>query len=418
MLTRRRSRPATGTLLSRRTVLQGSGLSLLALAMPEMGLSAPSPDATTLVVIQLAGGNDGLNTVVPMGQPDYRKLRPSVGLSPEDVLPLEREGLAFHAGLKRLHERWQLGQVAVVLGVGMPKPNRSHFEATAVWQAARAEPHLEPTGWLGRALETRSDPVRQPLVGLGIGGGGLSPVLYAKGSPFTSLASLEAFTVLPDRRFPNDAPALNAGLAALHAEAPKEAGELAFLRRVGRTALASSAALADAVKGYRSKAEYPRGPFGDSLRLVGQLMAASLGVRVFHLSLGGFDTHANQKRQHAPLLQQLSDGICALLDDAAEHGTGGRLAVMTYSEFGRRAQENASGGTDHGAGSMAFLVGERVVGGLHGQPPRLDALVDGDVPASTDFRSLYSAVLRDWLAVPPGPVLGQAPTLGLLRPPA
>ena len=268
---------------------------------------------------------------------------------------------------------------------------------------------------VGPSLQERSDVLRQPLVALGIGGGGLSPVLYAKGSPFTSLASLEAFTVQPDRRFPGDAPALNAGLSALHQENPREAAELGFLRRVGGTALTSSAALADAVKGYRSTAEYPKGPFGDSLRLVGQLMASPLGVRVFHLTLGGFDTHANQKRQHAPLLQQLSDGVCALLEDAAEHGAGGRLVVMTYSEFGRRAQENASGGTDHGAGSVTFLVGERVAGGLHGQAARLDALVDGDVPSTVDFRSVYSAILRDWLGVPPAAVVGPVPVLGLLR---
>ena len=403
-----------GFRISRRTVLQGGGLSLLALSLPELA-HASSVDGRTLVVIQLAGGNDGLNTVVPIGQPDYRKLRPTVGLNPDEVLPLDQQGLAFHSSLKRLHERWRSGQVAAVLGVGLPKPNRSHFEATAIWQAARAEPHLDPTGWLARSLQERSDVLRQPLVALGIGGGALSPVLYAKGSPFTSLTSLEAFTVQPDRRFPGDAPALNAGLGALHQESPKEAAELGFLRRVGRTALTSSAALADAVKGYRSTAEYPKGAFGDSLRLVGQLMAASLGVRAFHLTLGGFDTHANQKRQHAPLLQQLSDGVCALLDDAAEHGAGGRLVVMTYSEFGRRAQENASGGTDHGAGSVTFLVGERVAGGLHGQAARLDALVDGDVPSTIDFRSVYSAILRDWLGVPPAAVMGPVPVLGLLR---
>jgi uncharacterized protein (DUF1501 family) len=401
--------------ISRRTVLQAGGVSLLALGLPDWARGAGMTDGRTLVVIQLAGGNDGLNTVVPIGQPEYRKLRPSVGLNPDEVLPLERDGLAFHVSMKRLHERWVSGQVATVLGVGLPKPNRSHFEATAIWQSARAEPHLEPTGWLGRALETRSDPIRQPLVALGIGGGGLSPVLYAKGSPFTSLMSLEAFTVMPDRRFPLDAPALNAGLGALHQENAKESGDLAFLRKVGRTALASSAALADAVKGYHSRVEYPKGPFGDSLRLVGQLMAASLGVRVFHITLGGFDTHANQKRQHAPLLQQLSEGICALLDDAAEHGTSDRLVVMTYSEFGRRAQENASGGTDHGAGSVAFLAGERVAGGLHGQSPRLSALVEGDVPSTIDYRSLYSAILRDWLGIQPTPVVGPVPVLGLLR---
>jgi uncharacterized protein (DUF1501 family) len=401
--------------LTRRAVLQGTGLSLLSLALPELLGATPAPDGRTLVVIQLAGGNDGLNTVVPIGQPEYRKLRPTVGLTAEEVLSLERDGLAFHASLKRLHERWQRGQLAAVLGVGLPKPNRSHFEATAVWQSARTDAQPEATGWLGRPLESRNDALRQPLVALGIGGGGISPVLYARGSPFTSLMSLDAFTVQPDRRYPNDAPALNAGLAGLHQEMSKDSAELALLRRVGRTALASSAALADAVKGYRSTAEYPKGPFGDALRLVGQLMAASLGVRVFHVTLGGFDTHANQRRQQAPLLQQLSEGVCALLDDAAEHGTESRLVVMTYSEFGRRAQENASGGTDHGAGSVAFVVGERVAGGLHGQIPRLDGLVDGDVPSTVDFRSLYSSILRDWLAVPPAPVVGQVPVLGLIR---
>jgi uncharacterized protein (DUF1501 family) len=211
---------------------------------------------------------------------------------------------------------------------------------------------------------------------------------------------------MPDRRYPGDAPALRRGLDALYASESGTPHAGAFVSSVGRVALQSSDGLKTAVSAYSSNIAYPRGAFGDQMRLVAQLLAAGLPPRLFHVTLGGFDTHANQKPQQRNLLGQLAEGVTALLDDAAIHGFSDRIAVMTYSEFGRRAAENASGGTDHGAGSVLFLAGDGVAGGLHGPAADLGKLAEGDVPVSVDFRSVYASVLEEWLALPAEAVLG------------
>ena len=399
--------------MTRRELLKSGAVGVAALSLPLPALAADG--RRILVVVQLAGGNDGLNTLVPISDPAYRKLRPTVALAASDTLPMRDTPLVLNAAMSRLHALFERGQVAIVQGVGTPSVNRSHFESTAIWQTARLEPHREPAGWLGRALEQRADAIGQPLTALGIGGAGTSPVLVGTRAPYPSLASLEAFAVQPDRRFPQDAPALNRALAAMHADPKDDGSPAAYIRRVARTALGASASLASATQGYRSTVEYPNGPFGSQLRLVAELCAAPLGTTAFHLTLGGFDTHANQKGQQANLLRQLSDGIAALLEDAEAHGFVERLAVLTYSEFGRRAQENASGGTDHGAGSVAFLVGPGVQGGLYGKTVDLGALADGDVPSTLDFRTLYASVLQSWLGLKPAPVVGQTAALRLFR---
>jgi uncharacterized protein (DUF1501 family) len=399
--------------LTRRDLLKSGAAGIAALSLPLPALAADA--RRILVVVQLAGGNDGLNTLAPISDPAYRKLRPSVALAANEALPMRDTPLVLNSVMGKLHALFERGQVAIVQGVGTPSVNRSHFESTAIWQTARLDPHREPAGWLGRALEQRADAIGQPLTALGIGGAGTSPVLVGARAPYPSLASLEAFAVQPDRRFPQDAPALNRALAAVHADPKDDGSPAAYIRRVARTALGASASLASATQGYRSMIEYPRGPFGDQLRLVAQLCASPLGTTAFHLTLGGFDTHANQKGQQANLLRQLSDGVAALLEDAEAHGFVERLAVLTYSEFGRRAQENASGGTDHGAGSVAFLAGPGVQGGLYGKTVDLGALADGDVPSSLDFRALYASVLQSWLGLKPAPVVGPTPTLQLFR---
>jgi len=399
--------------LTRRELLRSGAAGLAALSLP---LPAGASDVRRiLVVIQLAGGNDGLNTLVPISDPRYRSLRPTVALAASDVLPIRDTPLALHSSLARLHGLFERGQLAVVQGVGTPAVNRSHFESTAIWQTARLDPHRDPAGWLGRALEQRADAIGQPLTALGIGGAGTTPVLVGSHAPFPSLASLEAFAVQPDRRFPQDAPAIKSAVAALNASTRDDGSPAAYIRRVARTALSASSALASATQGYRSTVEYPNGPFGNQLRLVAQLCSAPLGTTAFHLTLGGFDTHANQKGQQANLLRQLSEGIAALLEDAEAHGFVDRLAVLTYSEFGRRAQENASGGTDHGAGSVAFVAGPGVRGGLYGRTVDLGALVEGDVPSTLDFRALYASVLQNWLGLKAAPVVGSTAPLTLFR---
>lgn len=370
---------------------------------------APPGKGRSLVVIQLAGGNDGLNTVVPYADPLYRKLRPTLALGEGEMLKLD-ERLALHSALAPLRDRFSAGTLAVVTGVGYPKPDRSHFVSTAVWQTARLDPYSDPSGWLGRAMESepeaRRPQARPPLEALGIGGGGLSPALQSPAKPIPSLLSLEAFSVQPDRRFPADAPALRAALDCVYEEAAAPSSLSGFVRQVGSTALESSDALRSAVTAYSSKVTYPRSGLADQLKLIAELLTASLGTRVFHLTLGGFDTHANQKPQQRSLLAQLAEGVAAFLDDLKEHGLDDRVAVMTYSEFGRRAAENGSAGTDHGAASALFLAGAGVAGGIYGSGPDLSRLEAGDVPFAVDFRSVYASVLRDWLGLGPDRILG------------
>ncbi len=271
---------------------------------------------------------------MPYLDPAYAKLRPTIGLPRAEVLPLS-DRVALHGAMAKLHARFQAGEVAIVQGVGYPHPNRSHFESTAIWQTAKLEPHLEPEGWIGRAM-----PPGTAFTLIGVGGGSLSPALHARKVGATQLASLDAFAAQPSKRYPGDAPALMHALSELYA-APAGNDAAGAIARIGATALQASETLKAAVNGYASTVVYPKGPFGDQLKLVAQLLSVDLSVRVAHVTLGGFDTHANQKRQQQALLAQLSDGIAALLDDAAAHGFADRVAVMTYSEFGRRAAENA-----------------------------------------------------------------------------
>lgn len=380
-------------LMNRRTFLTSTATGLAAVALyrdPAFAASARKSRRNALVVIQLAGGNDGLSTVVPCADPQYPKLRPTIGLKSAEMLPIDAR-VALHGAMAKMHGLFQAGELAIVQGVGYPHPNRSHFESTVIWQTASLEPHLQIEGWIGRAL-----PETGAFTLTGVGGGSLSPALSAKKGGATQLASLDAFAAQPSKRYPGDGPALIQALSSIYA-APAGHDATAAIARVGGTALAASDALKAAVNGYASTVVYPKGPFGDQLKLVAQLLSVDLSVRVAHVTLGGFDTHANQKRQQQTLLEQLSDGIAALLDDAAAHQFADRVAVMTYSEFGRRAAENASFGTDHGTGSVLFVAGKGVAGGLVGEPAALAKLDGGDVPFAIDFRSVYATVLRDWL---------------------
>jgi uncharacterized protein (DUF1501 family) len=228
--------------LTRRELLQSGTAGLAALSLPLPALAAEA--RRILVVVQLAGGNDGLNTLAPVSDPRYRALRPTVALAPNEALPIRDTALALNTAMGKLHALFERGQLAIVQGVGTPAVNRSHFESTAIWQTARLDPHREPAGWLGRALEQRADAIGQPLTALGIGGAGTSPVLVGTHAPYPSLASLEAFAVQPDRRFPQDAPALNRAVAALHANTKDDGSPAAYIRRVARTALGASSALA------------------------------------------------------------------------------------------------------------------------------------------------------------------------------
>jgi uncharacterized protein (DUF1501 family) len=390
--------------LNRRELLQAGGVLLGSAALPSFSWAeSPAGPPRALLLIQLAGGNDGLNTAAPLADADYAKLRPTVGLKPNETLDVGAP-VALHASLAPLVPRFKAGQLALVQGVGYPKPSRSHFEAIEVWQSGDVKSRTR-TGWVARAFE-KATPGTFSL--LSIGGGGATPALRTDKPPPAVLSSLDAFAAQLDKRSPGDAPALLKALTAMYG-APDAKSATTPIRRVGQAGLSASEELKKTASSYTTHASYPRGGFGDQLKLAMQMLSAPLGVRVAHVVLGGFDTHANQKRQHQTLMGNLADGIAAVLADAEEHELGERLLVMTYSEFGRRVAENGSGGTDHGAGSVLLVAGAQVKGGLYGQAPALSHLDGGDVPVTLDFRSVYASVLKDWLHVAPQSVIPGGP---------
>jgi uncharacterized protein (DUF1501 family) len=398
-----------------------AGLSYVSLAGGLPGLFARVAEASAeadandhaLVVIELDGGNDGLNTVIPFEDPLYYRNRRTLAIPKKEVIPLsDRVGL--HPRMKDLGELFREGRVAVVQGVGYPEPNRSHFRSMEIWHTASTEPTAPTTGWLGRYLDAWQ-PSPPPAI----------PSDFPCG-----LALTEA---LPQ--------ALQAGrvtvpvVAQLDSLGEADKGQVALLRKLstgGPAAARGPAAFlrqqadtlyrtADRLKAAAEKAqpmpaiEYPEGDLGGQLRRAAQILGAGLGVRVLYVSLDGFDTHANQAEGHGKILEELSRSLAAFQRDLAARKLTDRVLVMVFSEFGRRVDENASLGTDHGAASCMFLVGAGVKGGLAGQYPSLEMLGDGDLIHNTDFRSVYATLLDGWLGCTPETVLGKAfPTLDLI----
>jgi uncharacterized protein (DUF1501 family) len=382
-----------------------------------LGLTAPSWVARTaaaaaeptpagsrgrvLVVVQLGGGNDGLNTVVPVGDDAYYRVRPTLAIPRAEAVGLV-DGLALHPSLAPLKPLFDGRRLALVQGVGYPNPNRSHFRAMDIWQTGAPE-RYESTGWLGRYLDAQccGEQPRGPLA-TAIGDG--TPRAYWNEHVLVpSIPDLERFQLETDPR--ERAGALDAFRMVYDDD--EVAGQYeSLIRRVGADALASSEELKRIASSYRSAAQYPATQLARGLQSIAQLVDADLGTRVFYISLGGFDTHAGQKNAHARLLKELAEGLTAFERDLEAHGQADRVLTMTFSEFGRRVAENASGGTDHGAAEPMLLLGP-VKGGLIGDHPSLTDLDHGDLKHAIDFRSVYASVLEGWLGASAEAVLGQ-----------
>jgi uncharacterized protein (DUF1501 family) len=375
--------------------------------------AAPAPAADrVLVIVQLAGGNDGLNTVVPYQQGAYYDMRPTIAVAQKDVLPLP-EGVGLNPALTGLHDLYRQQQVAIVQGVGYPNPNLSHFRSMQIWETAQPAQNGR-TGWLGRYL----DGVQQssPLEAVAVGSAVPLAMQGTRSIP-PAIEAVSAFDLRTDPRFPDDRTALLNALAAMYAGAPAEPATFALVRGASVDAYASAAAVQRAAAGYRPAVAYPATPLGRQLELVGQLIAGGLPTRIYYTVLGGFDDHANEHTGYAHLLQQLGDAVAAFFADLRGHGQDGRVTLMTWSEFGRRARENASGGTDHGTAAPLFLVGPAVKGGLYGEAPSVTDLdADGNLKYDVDFRQVYATVLQQWLAADAEAILGGGfSTLNLLR---
>lgn len=365
---------------------------------------APEKDRSILVLVQLAGGNDGLNTLVPFEDANYYRLRPTIGIAKDKVLPLSG-GFGFHPSMGAMQGLFKDGKLAVVQAVGYPNPNRSHFRSTEIWETASASDQFAADGWIGRFMDNACagmpaethDPVA---------------VHISNGVPQSFISEHEhpTFGLLPGGGNRRDNEETRKLLESMVSR-PGEGGEndnATFLKHTLMDSLVTEKKVQRVLGDYRPAAgvNYPGNPFAASLRNVAALIAAGLPTRVYFVSLSGFDTHSNQIAQQANLLTQLSDGLAAFQKDLEAHKLDSQVTTMTFSEFGRRPSENQSRGTDHGTAAPLFVMGSRVKGGLHGTAPSLQLEHNQDLTFSTDFRQVYATVLDKWLDCPSDKVLG------------
>ena len=396
--------PATRREFLRRV---GGGIGLLAFSrftpsfLVESTLAAapaPERDRTILVLVQLAGGNDGLNTVVPFEDEDYFRLRPNLGIPKNEVLRIG-DTLGLHPACTELHRLFQDGQLAVVQNVGYPNPNRSHFRSTEIWETASESGEFLPTGWLGRFMDNAC--AGQPP-DAGPAGVHVTPDFPPS---FASADDHATFGLTPDARAGGGGEHLRL-LEEMLGTDEHNHGNATFLRHTMMNALVTEKRVQRVLAAYRPEVSYPGSGFAGSLRSVAALIAAGLPTRVYFVSLSGFDTHSNQRQQHARLLRTLSEGLAAFQRDLKAHGLDQQVTTMTFSEFGRRPSENQSQGTDHGTAAPLFVMGARMQGGVHGTAPSLKLQRNQDLTFSTDFRRVYATMLDRWLGCPSTAVLG------------
>jgi uncharacterized protein (DUF1501 family) len=394
------------TTFDRRSFMRGAAALPLWWRLGGGGVLVPRGSERTLLVLELVGGNDGLNTVIPVDDADYAALRPKLQSVRTGAHRLA-DGTALHPALGQLHRLVTAGRATVLHGVGYPDPDRSHFRSRDIWHVA--DPAHQrvvagTTGWLGRAADQL--------------------VTATAGVPAAAVGSLEVPLVLhgkramvPSLRRGEDFQWLSPiGGGPLAASAPVRtvvgAGTVAgaddlraFVATTSQQAVELADSLTAGLARYRPKADYPETALGRHLRLAAQVVIAGFGTRLLHLGFPGFDTHARQLGTHAGLLAQLDSALAAFVADLTAHGRGEQVAVLVHSEFGRRAAENASQGTDHGAAGPAFVLLGGAVGGTVGEAPDLQCLDDGDPVATMDFRRIYADLLQ-WLGLDVSAVLG------------
>ena len=393
-------------------------------------------DDTILVVLQLAGGNDGLNTLVPYADDIYHRSRPRIAKKEKDLIRLD-DHVGLNASMPFLGSMFREGQLGIVQGVGYPNPNRSHFVSTSIWETADPR-NRSATGWLGRYFDhacSGADPT------VGISFNKTQPESFgAAQNPGVCLNTPELYRWIhgggekaraeeffaelnqphDDHEGADDSPVDGASIDMPAGGKPGGiTGEtnLAFLERVALDARVSSKKILEIAAKHKTQVAYDGTPVARNLNLVARMIAGAMPTRVYYVSHGGFDTHNQQVNSHDRLLGQLDSALKSFFADLKQQGNDQRVVLMTFSEFGRRVAENASAGTDHGKASCLFVAGPSVQGGLHGKHPSLADLHEGDIRHTTDFRSVYASLLTDWLRAPQiKPILGsEYPRMPLIR---
>jgi uncharacterized protein (DUF1501 family) len=369
--------------MHRREFLLGLGAGTLCAVTPNLAFAA-GDIRRLLILVELKGGNDGLNTVIPYSDPLYTSLRPKIAIKRDEVIPLN-QSTALHPSLQALIPLWKSGELAVLQSVGYPQPNLSHFRSIEIWDTASAASEFLHDGWLARVFARQAVPNNYLADGVLIGSNDLGPLTGTRAIALQNPAQFTRQARLAGTAAAEGSPALRHILNVENDVA--QAG-----KRLDTS--------------YVFKTEFPKGAFGDAVK-TGCAVLAGGQVAVLRLTLGGFDTHQNQPGTHANLLHQLADGLSALRAALGELNRWQDTLIMTYSEFGRRARENQSSGTDHGTAAPHFVLGGRVKGGIFGAPPALDRLDgNGNLPFETDFRSLYATVGERWWGFPAGSLFG------------
>jgi uncharacterized protein (DUF1501 family) len=356
-------------------------------------------------VLQLSGGNDGINTVIPFGDPQYSKLRPTLGFAANDVLHLS-DFVGLNPNLAKIKALYDQQKVAVIQGVGYPNPNRSHFRSMDIWHSAHPE-SFEHSGWLGRYVAACQCSQDNTMPAISVGDQ-LNTLFWTDTTLVPAVASIGAFSFLTDTKYKNDRTFQMQTLQNIYNQAGNWSNYESLIRRGTVQALSGADELQRVAATYQTPVQYPaNNGLASQLKLVAQVINGNLGTRLFSVSMGGYDTHANQKNTQDKNLGQLGDAIDAFMQDMANIGQQDNVVIMTFSEFGRRAKQNGSAGTDHGTAEPMFVIGNKVKDGLYGTYPSLGDLdSNGDLKFNADFRSVYAGMLRDVIGTDPMAVLG------------
>jgi len=358
-----------------------------------------------LAVLQLSGGNDALNTIVPYADPLYTDLRPSVRVSAESVLQID-DKVGFNPAMAPIKELYDQGKVAIIQGVGYPNPNRSHFRSMDIWHTCEPE-KVGNEGWLGRAIRDIDPSGENVLTGVNFGRG-LPRCLAAPGVPVASVGNLETYGVLTGIEEDQRADALDI-FSRMYSPAMGRGQVMDYLSHTGMDALKGADILNTAPEKYSSTVEYGSNSVAQYLRNIAQTHIAEFGTRFLYTTApyNSFDTHAGQMVGHTALWTEVSAAVRDFYTDLTENNAADNLVLLVFTEFGRRANDNGSG-TDHGSGGIAFVIGDAVKGGLYGEYPSLaqDKLLEGDLHFNNDFRGLYSTLLEKWIGLDAKSVVG------------
>jgi len=389
--------------MKRRNFIKASAIASSSVMIPQFlkGVNAEnlasSRQGKNLVVIQFSGGNDGLNTIIPYQNDLYYKNRPSLGIKANEVLKVS-DSLGFNPAMESLRSLYDEGLMSIINSVGYPNPDRSHFRSMDIWHTASDSDEYLSTGWLGRYLDSNCSGCQSPHHALEVDDT-LSLSLKGIEKSGFAMSNPNQLKRISENKFLK---------SIIHHHEHEHEENVDYLYKTLVDTQASANYLYQKSKVHKTKVKYPKGAFGNDLKQIAELMTADADIKIYYANLGGFDTHAGQKNKQARLLKTYSDGMSAFVKDLKSNGLLDDTLIMTFSEFGRRVQQNASGGTDHGTANNVFLMGGNLKKkGFYNSAPDLKKLDKGDLIYQMDFRKIYATILEDWLDASPTKILGK-----------